>query len=70
MPIPKPTPSENETEFVNRCMSEIGNEYDQQQALAICFNTYREEQGNAQQKAQEFVKESENKVKEFLKSGK
>jgi len=70
MPVPKPTPSENETEFVNRCMHEIGNEYDQQQALAICFNTYRQEQGNAQQKAQEFVKESESKVKEFLKSGK
>lgn len=67
MPIPKPKPSENETEFVNRCMSEIGNEYDQEQALAICFNTYREEQGAANKKAQDFIKESEQKVKDFLR---
>lgn len=69
MPVPKPNSGESETEFVNRCMHEIGNEYDQQQALAICFNTYRTEQGNANQKAQEFVKNAEESVKDFLKNG-
>lgn len=69
MPLPKPNSGESESEFVGRCMSEIGNEYDQQQALAICYNTYRQEQGNAQKKAEEIKKESEQKIKDFL-SGK
>ena len=43
MPIPKPTGSETESEFVSRCMSEISGEYEQQQALGICYSTYRAE---------------------------
>jgi len=46
MPIPKPTPKEKEQEYVSRCMSEIGGEYDDpQQAVAICYSTYRKEKG-------------------------
>jgi len=44
MPIPKPTPKEKESEYVSRCMSEIGGEYDDNtQAVAICYATYRKE---------------------------
>lgn len=42
MPIPKPRKSEPESEFVSRCISEISGEYDQSQAAAICYNSYRE----------------------------
>ena len=41
MPIPKPESAEAQDEYVGRCMHEIGNEYDQSQALAICYATYR-----------------------------
>lgn len=44
MPIPKPNDGENESEFVSRCISKIIDEYDQDQAAAICYNTYREKE--------------------------
>lgn len=43
MPIPKPKAGENEQEFVSRCISEIYDEYGQEQSSAICYSTYREE---------------------------
>ncbi len=43
MPIPKPTSAENESQFVSRCISEIIDEYGQEQSAAICYNTYRSE---------------------------
>ena len=43
MPIPTPTAAETEQEFVSRCMSEISGEYEQDQALGICYSTYRAE---------------------------
>lgn len=43
MPIPKPKGSEGEQEFVSRCIPEIIDEYGQEQAAAICYNTYRSE---------------------------
>jgi len=42
MPIPTKNAGESEDEFVGRCMSAIGNEYPQDQALAICYNSFRE----------------------------
>lgn len=41
-PIPSPSSDEDEQGYVSRCMKEIGGEYEQQQALAICYNKYRE----------------------------
>ena len=43
MPIPKPNTGEKQEEYVGRCMHEIGNEYDQEQGLAICYATYEKE---------------------------
>lgn len=43
MPIPKPKANETENEFVSRCISEIFDEYGQEQSAAICYNTYRKE---------------------------
>jgi hypothetical protein len=41
MPIPQPNGGESQSEYVGRCMSEIGSEYDSnEQAVAICINTY------------------------------
>lgn len=42
MPIPKPS-GEPQREYISKCMAAIGDEYDSEQALAICYNTYREE---------------------------
>jgi hypothetical protein len=39
-PIPSPSGDEDETTFMKRCMGEIGGEYDQDQALAICYKKY------------------------------
>jgi len=42
MPIPKPS-GETQKEYIGKCMSAIGDEYPQDQSLAICYNTWREE---------------------------
>lgn len=43
MPIPKPSSSESQNDYVGRCMSEISGEYEQDQAVAICISTYQRE---------------------------
>jgi len=42
-PIPSPEGGEDENTFISRCMEEIGGEYDQDQALAICYGKLRGE---------------------------
>jgi uncharacterized protein (DUF2267 family) len=68
MPLPKPNGTESEQEFVSRCMHEIGNEYDQKQALAICYSTYQ--QASAQANIENLNNEIKAKVHDFLKTGK
>jgi hypothetical protein len=41
-PIPSPSGDEDQDTFVSRCMKEIGGEYDQDQALAICYGKYKD----------------------------
>lgn len=41
-PIPSPSGDEDEDTFIGRCMKEIGGEYEQEQALAICYKKYEE----------------------------
>lgn len=41
-PIPSPEGGEDESAFISRCMSEIGGEYEQDQALGICYSKWRE----------------------------
>ena len=42
MPIPSAA-GESQKEYIGKCMSAIGDEYDTDQALAICYDTWREE---------------------------
>ena len=42
-PIPSPESGEDENTFISRCMKEIGGEYDQDQALGICYSKLRGE---------------------------
>lgn len=41
-PVPSPSGEEDENTFVSRCISEIIDEYDQEQAAAICYSKWRE----------------------------
>ena len=43
MPIPKPTGSETEDEFMGRCMKDpqMQSEYDKGQRTAVCLSSYR-----------------------------
>lgn len=41
MPIPQPSASQSEQEYVSECIPAIIDEYGQEQAAAICYNTYR-----------------------------
>lgn len=43
MPIPTPHAGESQKDFVSRCMSAIGGEYeDKDQAVAVCFSSWRD----------------------------
>ena len=42
MPIPTPS-NETQSEYISKCISAIGDEYDtQEQALAVCYSKWRE----------------------------
>jgi hypothetical protein len=41
-PIPSPSGDEDEQKYVSRCISEIIDEYGQEQAAAICYSKWRE----------------------------
>jgi hypothetical protein len=41
MPIPQPSAGQSEQEYVSECIPAIIDEYGQEQAAAICYNTYR-----------------------------
>ena len=44
MPLPEPRTGENQDEFISRCLEEVSGEFDDQdQALAVCFNQWRED---------------------------
>lgn len=40
MPIPNPKSSENKTDFITRCVSQISSEYPQDQSIAICISSW------------------------------
>ena len=40
MPIPNPRSGESQDDFISRCISAIADEYDQDQASAICFDSW------------------------------
>lgn len=41
MPIPTPKKGQTEQEYVSECISQLMDEYGQEQGSAICYNTYR-----------------------------
>lgn len=41
-PVPSPSGSEDEQTFISRCISEIIDEYGQEQSAAICYSKWRE----------------------------
>jgi hypothetical protein len=40
-PVPSPGGDEDEKAFIGRCMGEIGSEYEQEQALSICYSKWQ-----------------------------
>ena len=43
MPIPKPNQNEDEQGFISRCISELFDEYGQEQSAGICYSQWRQE---------------------------
>jgi hypothetical protein len=43
MPIPNPSSGQTEEEYIGECISAISGEYEQEQAAAICYSTYRKD---------------------------
>ena len=49
MPIPKPKSREKRSEFINRCMGAISDEYkDNKQAVAICYTQFKQAKASAE----------------------
>lgn len=41
MPIPKPKGGEKQTDFMSRCVPQMMKEFKEDQAIAICYDAYR-----------------------------
>lgn len=42
MPIPEPRKNEKQRDFMSRCVASISKEYKKDQAVAICYKKYRD----------------------------
>ena len=40
MPIPTPKPNEKQSDFMTRCVASISKEYKKDQAIAICYQKW------------------------------
>jgi hypothetical protein len=41
MPLPSPKPEESQADFISSCVRKLTGEYETQQALAICYQQYK-----------------------------
>lgn len=41
MPIPQPKKNEPKDDYISRCIAKISDEYDANQAAAICYNNWK-----------------------------
>ena len=67
MPIPKPTGSETEEEFMGRCMKDpqMQSEYDKGQRTAVCLSSYRGKETEKQMQEVETLENNETETKYF-----
>lgn len=56
MPIPKPNQSENESNFMARCIPAIIDEYGKEQAAAICIKKWKEKMNYQPKKRARIIK--------------
>jgi len=65
MPIPKPTGSETEDEFMGRCMSDpqMKREYDKGQRTAVCLSSFRGKQTESNMSEVETLENNETETK-------
>ena len=42
MPIPKPKANEKQSDFMTRCVAEISKEHKKDQAVAICYQKWKD----------------------------
>ena len=42
MPIPKPKPSEKQSDFILRCVPELSKYHSKDQAVAMCYKAYKD----------------------------
>ncbi len=65
MPIPKPTGSETEDEFMGRCMSDpqMQREYDKGQRTAVCLSSFRGKQTESNMSEVETLENNETETK-------
>lgn len=67
MPIPNPNPSENRTDFIQRCMEDslMNDEYDVQQRYAVCQSAWTETK--AEDSYNDYPQAATNNAKKALK---
>lgn len=61
MPIPKPKEGESEQDFIPRCIRSIIDEYDQNQALGICYSQLRQKMSESEEKFVLTPRKNENR---------
>ena len=55
MPLPKPKKNEKEDDFIERCMSELKDEFeDNDQRLAVCYDIWKNKEAKTMANEKEF----------------
>ena len=67
MPIPKPKSREKQSQFMMRCVAKMMGEYPKEQAIAICYNSFRASEQVELETYNDYPQSAVNNAKKVLK---
>tara|TARA_R110002049_G_scaffold258637_1_gene434406 strand:+ start:1044 stop:1490 length:447 start_codon:yes stop_codon:yes gene_type:complete len=67
MPIPKPKSGEKQSQFMMRCVAKMMVEYPKEQAIAICYNSFRGSEQVELETYNDYPQSAINNAKKVLK---
>ena len=67
MPIPKPKTGEEQSQFMLRCVPILSGEYGKEQAIAICYSSFRDGKMSLNDSYSDYPQSVKNNAKKVLK---
>ena len=67
MPIPKPKSGEEQSQFMLRCVPILSREYGKEQAIAICYSSFKNGRMSLNDSYNDYPESVKNNAKKVLK---